>query len=90
MPLHCGRCYARPTEPPIHQIQRAIDAGFGTSYSYRELAAAFAPAGKMDEAKAALAEAPKFSPNLTIEMFERTNPVSVVLEGLRKAGRRQE
>ena len=70
----------------IHQIQSAIDAGFRTSYSYRELAAAYALAGKTEEAKTALAEALKFSPDLTIKSVERTNPVPVVLEGLRKAG----
>ena len=74
----------------IHQLQRAIDGGFRTSFSYRELAAAYALAGKTEKAKAALAEALKFSPNLTIKMVERTNPVSVVLEGLRKAGLKQE
>jgi tetratricopeptide (TPR) repeat protein len=70
----------------IHQLQRAIDAGFRTSYSYRELAAAYALAGKTEEAKAALAEALKFSPDLTIKSAERTNPIPIVLEGLRKAG----
>lgn len=70
----------------IDLIQRAIDAGFRTSYSYRELAAALALAGKTDEARAALAEALKFTPKLTIKLVERTNPVPIVLEGLRKAG----
>ena len=74
----------------IEQIQRAIDAGFRTSFSYRELAAAYALAGKTEEAKTALAEALKFSPNLTIKMVERTNPVGIVLEGLRKAGLKEE
>lgn len=70
----------------IQLLQRAIDAGFRTSFSYRELAAAYALAGKTEEAETALAEALKFSPNLTIKSVERTNPVPVVLEGLRKAG----
>lgn len=70
----------------IDQLQRAIDSGFRTSYSYRELAAAYALAGKTEEAKTALAEALKFSPDLTIKSVERTNTVPVVLEGLRKAG----
>jgi adenylate cyclase len=70
----------------MHQLQRAIDSGFRTSYSYRELAAAYALVGKTEEAKTALAEALKFSPDLTIKSVERTNPVPVVLEGLRKAG----
>jgi hypothetical protein len=33
-----------------------------------------------------LAEARRFSPNLTVKSVERTNPLPVVLEGLRKAG----
>ena len=74
----------------IDQLRRAIDSGFRTSYSYRELAAAYALAGKTEEAKAALAEALKFSPNLTIKSIERTNPVPIVLEGLRKAGLKAE
>lgn len=73
-------------ETAIDLIQRAIDAGFRTSYSYRELAAAFALAGKTDEARAALANALKFTPKLTVKLVERTNPVPIVLEGLRKAG----
>ena len=52
----------------IHLLQSAIDFGFRTSYSYRELAAAYALAGKTEEAKTALAEALKFTPNLTIKI----------------------
>lgn len=74
----------------IDQLQRAIDSGFRTSYSYRELAAAYALAGKTEEAKAALAEALTFSPDLTLKSVERTNPVPAVLEGLRKAGLKAE
>ena len=74
----------------IHLLQSAIDSGFRTSYSYRELAAAYALAGKTEEAKTALAAALKFTPNLTIKSVERTNPVSIVLEGLRKAGLKEE
>jgi adenylate cyclase len=74
----------------IDQLRRAIDTGFRTSYTYRGLAAAYALAGKTEEAKTALAEALKFSPNLTIKSVERTNPVPVVLEGLRKAGLKEE
>jgi predicted Zn-dependent protease len=74
----------------IDQLQQAIDAGYRSSYPYRELAAANALAGKTGEAKAALAQALKFSPNLTIKFVERTNPLPIVLEGLRKAGLEEE
>lgn len=70
----------------VTQLQLAIDAGYRSSYPYRELAAAYALVGKTDEARTALAEALKFSPDLTIKSVERTNPLPVVLEGLRKAG----
>jgi adenylate cyclase len=74
----------------IHQLQGAVDTGFRTSYSYRELAAAYALAGEMEKAKTALAEALKFTPDLTIKSVERTNTVPAVLEGLRKAGLKEE
>jgi adenylate cyclase len=74
----------------IQLVEGAIDSGFRTSYSYRELAAAYALAGKTEEAKTALAEALKFTPGLTIKSAERTNPVPIVLEGLRKAGLKEE
>jgi hypothetical protein len=37
-----------------------------------------------------LAAALKFTPKLTIKSVERTNPVAIVLEGLRKAGLKEE
>jgi tetratricopeptide (TPR) repeat protein len=70
----------------IDLIHKAIDAGYHASYPYKELAAAYALAGKMDDAKIALAEALRLSPNLTVKWAARTNPVPIVLEGLRKAG----
>ncbi|MFN4142422.1 MAG: adenylate/guanylate cyclase domain-containing protein [Aestuariivirga sp.] len=74
----------------IQQLQSAIDSGFRTSYPYRELAAAYALVGKTEEAKTALGEALKFTPNLSIQSVKRTNPVPAVLEGLRKAGLKEE
>jgi tetratricopeptide (TPR) repeat protein len=70
----------------IDLIRQAIDAGYRVSYTYKELAAAYALAGKADDAKIALAEALRLSPNLTIKWVARTNPLPIVLEGLRKAG----
>jgi adenylate cyclase len=74
----------------IEQVRRAIDAGYRSSYPYETLAAAYALAGKADDAKAALAEALRFSPNLTVKSVASTNPLPVVLEGLRKAGLKEE
>ena len=46
-----------------------------------------ANAGKVDEAKAALAEARRLNPKLTVKwMIERSAGVPGVLDGLRKAG----
>jgi adenylate cyclase len=73
-------------EAAIDQIHQAIDAGYRSSYPYRELAAAYALAGKTDEAKTALAEALRLSPRLTIKSVARTNPLPIALQGLRKAG----
>jgi len=70
----------------IDLIHRAIDDGYRQSYAYRELAAAYALAGKMDEAKTALAEALRLNPTLTVKWVARTNPQPVILDGLRKAG----
>ena len=49
--------------------------------------AAYAHAGKMDEAKAALVEAPRANPEITIKwMKEHTPNLPAVFDGLRKAG----
>jgi adenylate cyclase len=70
----------------IDLIHKSIDAGYRTQYTYRELAAASALAGKMDDAKAALAEALRLDPTLTVKSVARTNSVPVILDALRKAG----
>jgi adenylate cyclase len=74
----------------IDLIRQAIEAGYRVSYTYKELAAAYALAGKLDDAKIALAEALRLSPKLTIKWVARTNPLPIVLEGLRKAGLAEE
>ena len=51
----------------IDLIHQSIDAGYRVSYTYRELAAAYALEGKMDDAKTALAEALRLSPKLTVK-----------------------
>ena len=74
----------------IDLIHQSIDAGYRVSYTYRELAAAYALAGKMEDAKTALAEALRLDPTLTIKSVARTNTGPVVLDGLRKAGMPEE
>jgi tetratricopeptide (TPR) repeat protein len=74
----------------IDLIRQSIDAGYRAMYTYKELAAAYALAGKMEDAKTALAEALRLDPTLTVKRAASTNSVPVVLEGLRKAGMPEE
>ncbi len=71
----------------INEYRKAIDAGWRAYQPYRGLAAAYALAGRMEEAASALAEARRLNPELTVKWME-THSLSVppLLEGLRKAG----
>jgi adenylate cyclase len=58
---------------------------------YTNLAAAYAHEGQMDDAKAALAEARRLNPAITIKwMKEHTPNLPAVFDGLRKAGLAEE
>jgi adenylate cyclase len=71
----------------IDAYRKAIDSGVNTFFVYTNLAAANAHAGKMDEAKAALAEARRLNPAITVKwMKEHTPNLPAVFDGLRKAG----
>ena len=71
----------------IDQYRQAIDSGYRTFFAYTNLSAAYAHAGKMDEAKTALAEARRLNPKLTVKwMIEHTPNLPAVFEGVRKAG----
>ena len=71
----------------IDEYHTAIDLGFRPFFVYTNLAAAYANAGKMDEAKAALSEARRQNPKLTVKwMIEHTPNLPAVFDGLRKAG----
>jgi adenylate cyclase len=71
----------------MNEYRKAIDAGLSNFPVYTNLAAAYAHAGRMDEAKAALAEARRLNPAITIKwMKEHTPNLPAVLDGLRKAG----
>ncbi len=71
----------------IDEYRKAIDSGFRLFFAYTNLAAAYAHAGKMEEAKAALAEARRLNPAITVKwMIEHTPNLPAVFEGLRKAG----
>ncbi len=71
----------------IDEFRKAIDSGMRPFYAYTNLAAAYAHAGRMDEAKAALAEARRLNPVITIKWLKEHTPnLPVSFEGLRKAG----
>jgi Flp pilus assembly protein TadD len=75
----------------INEYQKALDSGQRGFFVYTNLAAAHAQAGEMDEAKAALAEARRLNPAITIKwMTEHTPNLPAVFEGLRKAGLAEE
>ncbi len=71
----------------IAEYQKAIDAGYRTFIPYADMAAALALAGRMDEAKAALAQARQLNPQLTLKWEQAHAPnIPNLFEGLREAG----
>lgn len=74
-------------EDAIREEQAALDSGFGSWPVYEHLAVAYAFLGRQSEAEAAIAQARKLNPKLTIKWLHSwlDNP-EVYFEGLRKAG----
>jgi TolB-like protein/Flp pilus assembly protein TadD len=71
----------------IEDYHKAIDLGMLSMWPYASLTAAYALAGKMDDAKAVLAEARRLEPKLTIKFVTLFGPpIPNLFEGLRKAG----
>jgi adenylate cyclase len=71
----------------IDAYRKAIDSGFRTFFAYSNLSAAYALAGKMDEAKTALAEARRLNPAITVKWMKEHAPnLPAVFDGVRKAG----
>ena len=71
----------------IDECQRAIDSGLRTFPAYAILATAYAMTNRIDEAKAAVVEALKLNPKLTVKnITERYPKTPAVAEGLRRAG----
>jgi adenylate cyclase len=71
----------------LDQFRQAIDLGFRTYFVYAYLSAAYVQASKMEEAKAALAEARRLNPQLTVRwLIEHTPNYPGMVDGLRKAG----
>jgi Flp pilus assembly protein TadD len=75
----------------IDDFHRAIDLGMHDMWPYTSLAAANALAGKMDEAKTALAEGRRLNPKLTVKWLTDHAPnLPPLFDGLRKAGLAEE
>jgi Flp pilus assembly protein TadD len=71
----------------IYEYNKALELGAHIFPVYTNLAAAYAQAGKTDEAKAALAEARRLNPAITVKwMKDHTPNLPAVFDGLRKAG----
>jgi adenylate cyclase len=71
----------------IDEYHKALDRGLGAVFVHTNLAAAYAQAGKMDEAKVELAEARRLNPAITVKWVKEHGPnLPAVFDGLRKAG----
>jgi adenylate cyclase len=71
----------------IEEANTAIDSGYRVFPAYAQLAVAYAFEGKLTEAKAALAEARRVNPKLTVKLMRELDPdFPWMSEGLRKAG----
>ncbi len=71
----------------IDEYRKALDMGFRAYFIHTNLAAAYAQSGKMDEAKAALVEALRLNPAITVKWMKEHSPnLPAVFDGLQKAG----
>ena len=64
----------RRTDAAVQEGLKAIDLGWRSFYTYTALAAFYAAADKMPEAKAALGEAMKLNPRLSVAWFHAHQP----------------
>ncbi|HEY1864415.1 MAG TPA: hypothetical protein VGG77_12180 [Roseiarcus sp.] len=71
----------------LEDAKKALEGGHRVFYTYLNLAAAHAFKGEMDEAKAAMAEARRLKPDLSVKWLMKHKPVlQLAFDGLRKAG----
>ena len=64
----------------IEEANKAIDGGYRVFYAYLNLAAAHALKGDTDEGRAALAEARRLNPKLSIKWLTERKPVHNAME----------
>ena len=75
----------------LEDVKKAVDGGYRNIYSYINLAATHALKGELDEAKAAMAEARRLKPDLSIKWLMKHKPVlQFAFDGLRKSGMPEE
>jgi TolB-like protein len=71
----------------LNNYNKAIESGMQVFIPYANLAAAYALAGKIDEAKPLLAEARRLNPQLTVKwMIAHAPNLPPLFDGLRRAG----
>jgi tetratricopeptide (TPR) repeat protein len=76
----------RQYDAAIQEGLKAIDSGYRQPLGYAALAAFYSAADRAPEAKAALAEAMKLNPKLSVAWFHAHNPVFIdVPSGFREA-----
>jgi tetratricopeptide (TPR) repeat protein len=74
----------------IDAYRRALDSGFRQFFVYARLSAAYADAGRIDEAKASLAEARRLNPKFTVKsMIEHMPNWPAVFEASERPGCRR-
>ena len=77
----------RRFDAAIEEFHKAMHSGYRNWNCHRVMAAAYAMAGRTEDASAALAEARRLNPALSLSLVREQWPHEVVtLEGLRKAG----
>jgi tetratricopeptide (TPR) repeat protein len=83
---------AQRYEEALAALQRSLQLGDRGELFYRALAATYAQLGRAEEARAALGEARRLNPSLTVDKVRRELPwadpavVDRYADGLRKAG----
>ncbi len=71
----------------LEDVKKAVDGGYRNIYSYLNLAAAHAFNGEMEEARAAITEARRLKPDLSVAWLVKHKPVlQFAFDELRKAG----
>jgi hypothetical protein len=81
------RTRPRRFDEALEDAKKAVDGGYRVFYAYLNLAGAHAFKGELDDAKAAMAEARRLKPDLSVKWLMKHKPVlQFAFDGLCKAG----